>query len=313
MTLLREASREAWGWKRLEALARDVRYGLRLFGRSPGFTAATVLTLALGLGANTAIFTVLYSVLLRPLPYPDPGGIAKVYLTVNEQQGRGERTIGFSYPKFEELRRTNTVFASMAGYALRYAILTAPAPADRISGEFVSAAYFRILGVPAALGRTFLDGEDATPGRHAVAVIGDGLWRDRFGGDRQNDSPRRCFFHHRRRGTQGIQRRFGACGSVGAHGDGRPGQRDESTTALVRGRRASQARCDAGASVGRSAGCHARPGARPAERRSGRGLGCRCHAAGGKQARPGAGARPRHSVCGGGVRAADRVRQTWPT
>jgi predicted permease len=183
MTRLREASREAWGWKRLEALARDVRYGLRQFGRSPGFTAAAVLTLALGLGANTAIFTVLYGVVLRPLPYPDPGGIAKVYLTVDAHQGRGERTIGFSYPKFEELRRLNTVFASMAGYAVRNATLTAPAPADRISAEYVSAAYFRILGVPAALGRTFLDEEEATPGTPAAAVIGDGLWHDRFGAD----------------------------------------------------------------------------------------------------------------------------------
>jgi len=184
MTLLREASHEAWGWGRLEALARDVWYGLRQFGRSPGFTAAAVLTLALGLGANTAIFTVLYSVVLRPLPYPDPGGIAKVYLTIDAHQGRGERTIGFSYPKFEDLRRLNTVFASMAGYGLQSATVTAPAPADRISAEYVSAAYFRILGVAAALGRTLLDEEDAAPGTHAVAVIGDGLWRDRFGGDR---------------------------------------------------------------------------------------------------------------------------------
>jgi predicted permease len=183
MTLLRETSHEAWGWKRLEELARDVRYGLRQFGRSPGFTAAAVLTLALGLGANTAIFTVLYSVVLKPLPYSDPGGIVKVYLTIDAHQGRGERTIGFSYPKFEELRRIDTLFASMAGYALRSSTLTAPAPADRISSEFVSRAYFRILGVPAALGRTFLDEEDATAGAHAAAVIGDGLWRERFGAD----------------------------------------------------------------------------------------------------------------------------------
>src|SRR5271157_2055488 len=183
MTLLREASHEAWGWQGLEALARDVRYGLRQFGRSPGFTAAAVLTLALGLGANTGIFTVLYSVVLRPLPYPDPGGIAKVYLTIDAHQGRGVRTIAFCYPKFEELRRLNAVFASMAGYALQYATVTAPAPADRMAAEYVSAAYFRILGVPAALGRTFLDDEDATTGAHAVAVMGDRLWRERFGAD----------------------------------------------------------------------------------------------------------------------------------
>jgi hypothetical protein len=225
MTHLREASHEAWGWGKLEALARDVRYGLRLFSRSPGFTAVAVLTLALGLGANTAIFTVLYSVVLRPLPYPDPDGIVKVYLTANEQQGRGERTISFSYPKFEELRRLNTVFASMAGYALRYTILTAPAPADRMSGEFVSATYFRILGVPAALGRTFLDEEDATPGTHAVAVIGDGLWRDRFGGDPA---------------VIGKTIRL----------DDTPWQYHESKAALVRSYRAPQARCDASASVG---------------------------------------------------------------
>ena len=81
--LLREQSHEAWGWRWLDGLVRDVRYGLRSFGRSPAFTALAVLTLALGLGVKTAIFAVLYSVVLRPLPYPDAHRLVKVYLTVD--------------------------------------------------------------------------------------------------------------------------------------------------------------------------------------------------------------------------------------
>ncbi len=110
-------------------LVRDVRYGLRAFGRSPGFAAAAVLTLALGLGANTPILAVLYNVVLRPLPYPNAGRLAKVYLTVNADR-RGVRDIGFSYPKYQELQRTNTVFEALAAYAQRRYTIMDPGPAD---------------------------------------------------------------------------------------------------------------------------------------------------------------------------------------
>lgn len=180
--LLRETARETWSWRWLDALARDVRYGVRAFGRSPGFTAVAVLTLALGLGANTAIFAVLYNVTLRPLPYPDADRLAKVYLTSNDD-ARGPRDVSFSYPKFQDLKRANTVFDSMAAYALRTYTVTAPGPVARVRGEIASASYFPMLGIVPALGRTFLSAEDGDRGAHAVVIIGDELWRGRFGAD----------------------------------------------------------------------------------------------------------------------------------
>jgi len=180
--LLRERAREAWSWRWMDAMARDIRYGLRAFGRSPGFTAVAVLTLALGLGVNTAIFAVLYNVVLRPLPYPDADRLVKVYLTLNGDS-RGARDIGFSYPKFEDLKRANAVFDSMAAYALRSFTLTAPGPATQLRGEMASASYFRMLGITPAMGRAFLPEEDGDPGAHPVAIIGDDLWRGRFGAD----------------------------------------------------------------------------------------------------------------------------------
>jgi len=166
----------------VDVLARDVRYGLRAFGRSPGFAAAAVLTLALGLGANTAILAVLYNVVLRPLPYPDAGRLVKVFLTLNSDR-RGTRDIGFSYPKYQELQRTNTVFEGMAAYAQRRYTIMDPGPAERVYGEIASASYFSMLGMKAAIGRTFLPEEDAAPGAHNVGLLGDGLWRARFGAD----------------------------------------------------------------------------------------------------------------------------------
>lgn len=157
-------------------LVRDVRYGLRAFGRSPGFAAAAVLTLALGLGANTAILAVLYNVVLRPLTYPNARRLVKVYLTLNADR-RGVRDVGFSYPKYQELQRANTVFEAMAAYAQRRYTIMDPGPAERVYGEIASASYFSMLGIGAAMGRTFLPEEDAAPGAHNVALLGDGLWR----------------------------------------------------------------------------------------------------------------------------------------
>ena len=180
--LLREKSRDVWGWNVVEMLWRDVRYGLRQLRRSPGFTAVAVLTLALGIGANASIFAVLYNVVLRPLPYPDASRLVHVYLTV-DSDGRGARDCSFSYPKFQDLKRLNTVFDSMAAYALRTYTITAPGAAERVHGEIVSASYFSMLGITTAMGRTFLSEEDGDPGAHSVAIISDGLWRARFGAD----------------------------------------------------------------------------------------------------------------------------------
>jgi putative ABC transport system permease protein len=180
--LMREAAREAWSWRWLDGLARDVRYGLRALGHSPGFTAVAVLTLALGLGANTAIFAVLYNVALRPLPYPGADRLVKVYLTADMDR-RGPRDIAFSYPKFQDLKRANTVFDSMAAYALRSYTIMAPGPAELVRGEIASASYFSMTGFAPAMGRAFLPEEDGERGAQTVVILGDGLWRSRFGAD----------------------------------------------------------------------------------------------------------------------------------
>ncbi len=168
------------GW--LETLWQDVRYALRMLRKNPGFTIVAVLALALGLGANTAIFAVLYNVVLRPLPYPEANRLVNVYLTLDSDR-RGTRDIAFSYPKFQDLRRLNTVFDSMAAYALRTYTITAPGPAERVRGEIATASYFSMLGITAARGRTFLSQEDGEQSAHAVAILSDGLWRGRFGAD----------------------------------------------------------------------------------------------------------------------------------
>jgi predicted permease len=187
-TSLREASREAWGLASIQALVRDIRYGARLYRRSPGFTAVAVLTLGLGLGVNIAIFMLLYNVMLRPLPYPDYDKLVKVYLTFTSDQ-RGQRDISFSYPKFQDLRRLSRSFQSLAAYGRGTLDVTptgtaeggAPnVAAERVVGEFVSSSYFPTLGVPAALGRTFSAEEDAVAGSQAVAVIADSLWKRWF-------------------------------------------------------------------------------------------------------------------------------------
>lgn len=181
VALVGEDSRAAWGWRWLEALGRDLRHGLRLYRRSPGFTAVAVLTLGLGLGVNIAIFMLLYNVVLRPLPYPDAGRLMKVYVTWEGSQG-GVRNIAFSYPKFQDLRRLSTSFQSLAAYG-RGTFDLADSPAERVRGELVSSSYFGTLGVTSALGRTFLPDDDAAPGARAVAVIADTLWKRRFAAD----------------------------------------------------------------------------------------------------------------------------------
>ena len=181
VALVGEDSRAAWGWRWLEALGRDLRFGLRLYRRSPGFTAVAVLTLGLGLGVNIAIFMLRYNVVLRPLPYPDAGRLMKVSVTWQGSQG-GVRDIAFSYPKFQDLRRLSSSFQSLAAYGRGNFDLADP-PAERVRGELVSSSYFGTLGVTAAQGRTFLPDDDAAPGARAVAVISDTLWQRRFGGD----------------------------------------------------------------------------------------------------------------------------------
>jgi predicted permease len=163
----------------MDTLIQDLRYAIRTLLKSPGFTLVAVLTLALGIGANTAIFSVLYGVLLRPLPYPEPArlvGFAQVY-----QGSRSERNVDFR--QFRFLQDNSRVFESAAASTgLGFDVFTG-AQADHVDGLRVSADYFRVLGVSPALGRAFSADEDQ-PGGAQVAILSYGYWQRRFGGYR---------------------------------------------------------------------------------------------------------------------------------
>ncbi|MGA8233537.1 MAG: ABC transporter permease [Candidatus Acidiferrales bacterium] len=163
----------------METLRQNLRYGLRTLANSPGFTSVAILTLALGIGANTAIFSVVNTVLLQPLSYPNPDRL--VELELSSPQGNGDIT---SIPKFNVWREQSQVFDSVAAYdfAGPGINLTGGDRPEQVKGIHASADYFRVFGAPMALGRTFTAEEDR-PGGPAVAVISNGLWRSRYGGD----------------------------------------------------------------------------------------------------------------------------------
>jgi len=176
---IKEACRDMRQVNYIENLIRDVRYGLRMLVKDYGFTAVVVLTLALGIGANTAIFSVVYAVLLKPLPFRTPGQLVSVF-EANEQAGVPAE--GCSYAEFQEWQRQNHMFSAMAGVTGHELTLTGRGEPTVVRVGDVTADFFSVLGVPPLMGRTFLPPDDE-PGAAPVAVISEGLWRDRFGAD----------------------------------------------------------------------------------------------------------------------------------
>jgi predicted permease len=152
-----------------------------MLGRSPGFAGTVVLILALGIGVNSALFSVIHNVLLKPLPYPDPERLVQVQSTVTAPGKPVEVLPVWSYPRFELLREHSRVFAQMAACAEDSLTLTQGGDPERVGAELVSADYFSLLGLKPQLGRVFEGQEDRTPGAQPVAVISDGLWRRHFG------------------------------------------------------------------------------------------------------------------------------------
>ena len=178
VALAKEDSRTMWGLWSLEIFWRDLRYGLRMLLKSPNITLTAVLTLALGIGANTAIFTLLDKVLIRPLPVEQP-----YQLVTFVEDASGAPAI-FSYPLYAELRDRNDVLSGVVAYDQKPFSLSDGSQSERVVGQIVSGNYFATLGVRPALGRFFLPEEDRTPGTHPVIVISHGLWQRRFGGNR---------------------------------------------------------------------------------------------------------------------------------
>jgi putative ABC transport system permease protein len=177
---LKEQTREMWTFPSMDSLIQDVRYAFRTLLRSPGFSVVTILVLAIGIGANTAMFSLVNAMLLRGLPYPDADRL--VVLIGNVQRAVVERR-GNSYPDHLDWRARATMFADMAAYQTTTMTLMGFDEPERISIETVSAPYFAVLGVSPAYGRTFKPEEDQVPNRDAVVILSDALWRRRFGAD----------------------------------------------------------------------------------------------------------------------------------
>jgi putative ABC transport system permease protein len=168
----------------METLLQDLRYAFRTLVRQPAFTAVALLTLAIGIGANTAIYTVVDATMLRPLPYGDPSRLMKLSLIAPAMFGRPSNDdMVWSYPKYQFFRQQQNVFEDAALYQNATFTLTGAGDPEQLKGEVVSASYFPVLKLDAALGRTFRPDEDTVPERDLVAVISHGLWQTHFGGD----------------------------------------------------------------------------------------------------------------------------------
>src|SRR6185295_7697265 len=164
----------------LETAAKDVRFALRLMARSPGFTAVVLVTLAIGIGANTVMFSVVNTLLLRPLPYADPERLLSID-TIGAARGQAEMT---SPPDFYDYRAKNRTLDHLDAFYIRPFNLTGGQDPERVPTLIVSPGFFGALGVPPALGRSFVAGDERW-GSHRLIILSDGLWRRRFGADPQ--------------------------------------------------------------------------------------------------------------------------------
>src|ERR1700728_400205 len=169
---VRDVRARAW----FESLLQDLRFGARMLRKNPGFTAIAVLTLALGIGANTAMFTLADAVLLRPLPYHAPNHL--VWIT--EESSNGDST-GVSWPNFQDWKRLNTVFSGMAGYRDARMSLAGNGYPSLIPGRYVTANYFELMGISPILGRTFQPEENVVNGPQ-VAILSYEFWQRQYGG-----------------------------------------------------------------------------------------------------------------------------------
>jgi predicted permease len=172
--LIKEVTREMWAGASFERLMQDLRFGLRVLAKSPGFTLVAILTLALGIGANTALFSVVNGVLFKPLPYPQPEKL--VWLAESKPNFA---TGSISYPNFRDWQKDNHTFSGMAIYRSYNFNLLGLGEAEQLRARFISSDFFPVLGVNPVVGRTFAPGEDEI-GRAPIVMISEGLWRRKF-------------------------------------------------------------------------------------------------------------------------------------
>jgi putative ABC transport system permease protein len=183
VALVEQVTRDQWPWRWLDELLQDLRHAARMLRKNPGFTVIAILTLALGIGANTSIFSVVHAVLLKALPYPQADRLVMVYEDVrlpNYQNKKNEPSPG----NFSDWSSQNTLFESMAAYRNLSFNLTGEGEPARVEGELVTSAFFTTLQIHPALGRVFASEEDRAGNSHVV-VVSDGLWKSRFASDVQ--------------------------------------------------------------------------------------------------------------------------------
>lgn len=177
VALIEERGRETWAWPRLEGILADLRYGLRMLRKHRGFTLVAALTLALGIGANTAIFSVVNTVLLRPLPYPHADRL--LYLS---EWSQDVPDLSIALANFYDWQRMNKVFESMVAYRFENMNLVGSGPPQRLAVRQVTAGFFPTLAVEPILGRE-LTVEDDKPGAEPVVLLSDSMWARNFGRD----------------------------------------------------------------------------------------------------------------------------------
>jgi predicted permease len=178
-TLARETTRDMWGWRWLGDLLQDVRYGLRLLGKNPGFTAVAILTLALGIGANTAIFSIVDTVMLKMLPVQHPEELLAVTMTSSTSDGEPQPVL--TNPIWEQIRDRQDVFSGVFAWSNAHFDLAQGGESRPASGLFVSGDYFNTLGVQPAAGRLFNNRDDQR-GCVGSVVLSYGFWNEHFGG-----------------------------------------------------------------------------------------------------------------------------------
>jgi predicted permease len=174
VTRVKEETREVWSFTWFEQFLADLRFGIRALWNHPSFAIIAVLTLALGIGANTAIFSVVEGVVLAALPYPEPDRLVMVW-----ESRPTLKQLGISYPDFQDWQRGARSFEQMAALTWRSYDLTGPGTSEHLAGMEVSSGFFAILGVKPVLGHEFSPSEDR-PNEARTVVISDRLWRDRF-------------------------------------------------------------------------------------------------------------------------------------
>jgi len=175
VALVKEVTREQWGWTWLERLAQDLRYGVRMLVKSPGFSLVALITLALGIGANTALFSIVNAVLLKPLPYPHPEQLVTLHMSKPNFE-----TGAISYPNFKDWQAQNHTFSAMALSRGNAVSLFGMGEAEYLRAQLITSDFFPILGVKPVLGRNFEKGEDEPDGPPLVQ-ISEGFWKRKFG------------------------------------------------------------------------------------------------------------------------------------